>query len=115
LIAFTCLLISILLLVISLSTTTWLRAGYFKTGLFEECTSSKAMGTRELPPMAPRPGSCHSSSVRGKEVKAEANLDSSHSDSLCKSDEENEDISEVFSAVDSANIQPSLGGLVHND
>ncbi|CAB3411097.1 unnamed protein product [Caenorhabditis bovis] len=54
-----CLLIAIGLSIVSLCSTSWLKSGSFRTGLFKECTSSNE--PTHAPPFsgAPAPGKCH--------------------------------------------------------
>jgi hypothetical protein len=48
--------LALLLLIVCLATTYWLKTGGFRTGLFEECTDREATSTPL--PSAPRPGEC---------------------------------------------------------
>uniref|UniRef100_A0A914WQM8 Uncharacterized protein n=1 Tax=Plectus sambesii TaxID=2011161 RepID=A0A914WQM8_9BILA len=53
-----CLVLALLLLIVCLATTYWLKTGGFRTGLFEECTDREQTSTPL--PSAPRPGECNS-------------------------------------------------------
>uniref|UniRef100_A0AC34FYH2 Uncharacterized protein n=1 Tax=Panagrolaimus sp. ES5 TaxID=591445 RepID=A0AC34FYH2_9BILA len=54
-----CLLISLILLIICLSTTYWLRTQSFHTGLFRECVDNNDLGLMAPVVGAPMPGKCH--------------------------------------------------------
>jgi len=54
--ALLCLIVATILIIVALATTTWLKAGGFRTGLFEECTSDNA--PTPLPPSHPEPRKC---------------------------------------------------------
>ena len=54
-----CLLISIILLIICLSTNYWLRTKSFHTGLFRECSDSSLGAIMSPIPGAPAAGTCH--------------------------------------------------------
>ncbi|KAI6183790.1 Transmembrane protein 47 [Aphelenchoides bicaudatus] len=53
-----CLLLSIVLLIICLSTTYWLKTQYFHTGLFTECVNDDVGAKNNPMPNAPEPGKC---------------------------------------------------------
>jgi len=68
-IALICLIISVILLIVCLATTTWLKAGDFRTGLFEECSVARTAGATaspKLPKAAPPLGECQPVKYRGK-------------------------------------------------
>ncbi|EFO85744.1 hypothetical protein GCK72_004898 [Caenorhabditis remanei] len=54
-----CLVIAIGLLIVALCSTSWLKTGSFRTGLFKECTSSNEPTHAAPFPGAPAPGHCH--------------------------------------------------------
>ncbi|CAI2339906.1 unnamed protein product [Caenorhabditis sp. 36 PRJEB53466] len=54
-----CLVIGVGLLIVALSSTSWLKSGSFRTGLFKECTSTNEPTHASPFPGAPSPGSCH--------------------------------------------------------
>eukprot|EP00080_Pristionchus_pacificus_P001745 PDM61765.1 vab-9 [Pristionchus pacificus] len=58
-ISLVCLSLGIILMIIALCSTWWLKSGTFRTGLFLECTSSDEK--RSASPLigAPAPGKCH--------------------------------------------------------
>jgi len=65
-----CLLCGIILLIVCLWTTAWLRSGAFSTGLFRECVATQGGSTV---PGAPSPGTCQPARGRAY-VKAVAAL-----------------------------------------
>uniref|UniRef100_A0A0M3I133 Transmembrane protein 47 n=1 Tax=Ascaris lumbricoides TaxID=6252 RepID=A0A0M3I133_ASCLU len=71
-IALVCLFIAVLLLIVCLSTTWWLRSGGFRTGLFLECTA--AAETLQTIPGAPAPGKCQTPHRYSAYIKAVAAL-----------------------------------------
>ncbi|CAD6191460.1 unnamed protein product [Caenorhabditis auriculariae] len=69
-----CLLIAIACSILALCSTSWLKSGFFRTGLFQECTSSNEP-TRAAPfPGAPEPGKCHGPSRNSGFLTASAVL-----------------------------------------
>ncbi|VDK20645.1 unnamed protein product [Anisakis simplex] len=71
-IALVCLFIALVLLIVCLSTTWWLRSGGFRTGLFAECTA--ATETLQTIPGAPAPGNCQTPHRYSAYIKAVAAL-----------------------------------------
>ncbi|CAJ0959626.1 unnamed protein product, partial [Mesorhabditis belari] len=69
-----CLLIAIVLSVVSIATTSWLRSGSFRTGLFQECTSTNEPSGSAPFDGAPAPGQCHSPNRDSAFIKAVAGL-----------------------------------------
>ncbi|CAJ0586996.1 unnamed protein product, partial [Mesorhabditis spiculigera] len=69
-----CLLIAIVLSIISIATTSWLRSGSFRTGLFQECTASNEPSQAAPLQGAPLPGHCHSPNRDSAFIKAVAGL-----------------------------------------
>jgi hypothetical protein len=64
-----CLLLSLILLIVCLSTTYWLRTQHFHTGLFQECVTDDVGAKTNPIPNSPQPGTCQSASKRpGKEI-----------------------------------------------
>lgn len=70
--ALLCLILSLILLVVCLATSFWLRSGAFRTGLFEECTSDDLTGGTL--PDAPPAGQCQLSKSNRVYIKAVATL-----------------------------------------
>ncbi|CAA88880.2 Transmembrane protein 47 [Caenorhabditis elegans] len=54
-----CLVIAVGLMIVALCSTSWLKTGSFRTGLFKECTSTNEPTHAAPFPGAPAPGSCH--------------------------------------------------------
>uniref|UniRef100_A0A8R1I1Q2 Uncharacterized protein n=1 Tax=Caenorhabditis japonica TaxID=281687 RepID=A0A8R1I1Q2_CAEJA len=69
-----CLLIGVGLLIVALCSTSWLKSGSFRTGLFKECTSSNEPTHAPPFPGSPAPGSCHKPSRNGGFLTAAAVL-----------------------------------------
>ncbi|GMR36314.1 hypothetical protein PMAYCL1PPCAC_06509, partial [Pristionchus mayeri] len=59
-ISLVCLSLGVILMIIALCSTWWLKSGTFRTGLFLECTSTDE-NARVISPLlgAPQPGKCH--------------------------------------------------------
>ncbi|GMT14552.1 hypothetical protein PFISCL1PPCAC_5849, partial [Pristionchus fissidentatus] len=73
-ISLVCLSLGVLLMIVALSSTWWLKSGSFRTGLFLECTSNDE--PRAASPLigAPAPGKCHPPSRDSGFISASAGL-----------------------------------------
>jgi hypothetical protein len=58
-----CLVFSLIILVVSISTTAWLKTFGYRLGLFEECVDDSAK--RPIPPNLPPVGTCGKVGSRG--------------------------------------------------
>ncbi|CAI4226320.1 unnamed protein product [Auanema sp. JU1783] len=69
-----CLCIAVILGIVSVCSTWWLRSGSFRTGLFLECTASNEPSSAPPIPNSPHPGKCHPPARDSAYIKAVAAL-----------------------------------------